>query len=202
VAIRAARLPDAAAVGEALAEAFDDYPWTRWVAGEERRRERMARLYRLWSGIAGAETGATWLAEEDGEVLAVASWVRPGVAPSAETTTLLDREQPALLGDRAAVVAAADTAVAMLRPPPPHRLLAALGTRPAARGRGLARALIAEGLRAADADGLPAVLDTSSTDNVRFYESCGFAVAGELDPPGGAPHVWVMVRPAGAPQPS
>jgi hypothetical protein len=52
-----------------------------------------------------------------------------------------------------------------------------------------------------DAEGLPAVLDTSSRENVRFYESCGFTVGGELDPPGGAPHVWVMVRPPRQGQP-
>jgi ribosomal protein S18 acetylase RimI-like enzyme len=157
----------------------------------------MAQLYGLWAGIAGGETRATWLAEEDGAVLAVASWVRPGVAPSSETAALLDREAPALLGDRAPVVAAADTALRVLRPPTPYWLLAALGTRPAARGRGLARALVVEGLRAVDAEGLPAVLDTSTEENVRLYASCGFAVTGELDPPGGAPHVWVMVRPPG-----
>lgn len=169
------------------------------MIGEVHRRERLARLYRLWAGVAGAETGGTWLAEQGGEVLGVASWVRPGVPPSAETTARLDREEPALLGERGPLVAAAETAVAMLRPPSPHWLLAALGTRPSARRRGIARALVAEGLRAVDAEGLPAVLDTSSTGNVRFYESCGFTVAAELDPPGDAPHVWVMVR-AGRPR--
>jgi ribosomal protein S18 acetylase RimI-like enzyme len=92
-------------------------------------------------------------------------------------------------------VSAADTAVSLLRPPDPVWLLAALGTRPGARGRGLATALVEAGLAAVDAEGLPAVLDTSSTENVRLYQRRGFAAAAEVDPPGGAPHVWVMVRP-------
>jgi ribosomal protein S18 acetylase RimI-like enzyme len=129
-------------------------------------------------------------------VLAIASWVRPGPRLSDATTALLDREVPALLADRAPLVSAADTAVAALRPAPPVWLLAALGTRPRARGRGLARALVEAGLAVVDAEGAPAVLDTSSEDNVRLYERCGFAVAAEVDPPGAAPHVWVMVRPA------
>jgi ribosomal protein S18 acetylase RimI-like enzyme len=110
--------------------------------------------------------------------------------------TLLDREVPPLLGDRVPLVAAADTAVTAARPAPPLWLLAALGTRPAARGRGLARQLVEQGVAAAHAEGLPAVLDTSSTENVRLYERYGFAVTAEVDPPGGAPHVWVMTRPA------
>jgi GNAT superfamily N-acetyltransferase len=198
--IRLATPADADVVGDALADAFADYVWTRWVIGPEvpddERRARLAALYRLEAGLAGAETKATWLAEDDGEVLAVASWVRPGARLSEETIALLDREVPALLDGRAPLVAAADTAVTALRPAPPVWLLAALGTRPRARGKGLAPALVAEGLTAVDADGLPAVLDTSSERNVRLYERCGFTVAAELDPPADAPHVWVMVRPA------
>ena len=174
--------------------------WTRWVIGPDvdgdERRARLVALYRLDAGLAGAETQATWLAEDGDAVLAVASWVRPGARLSDDTTALLDREIPALLGDRAPLVSAADTAVSTLRPPPPVWLLAALGTRPAARGRGLAQALVEAGLAAVDAEGAPAVLDTSSEQNVRLYERCGFTVAAEVDPPGDAPHVWVMVRPA------
>ena len=174
--------------------------WTRWVVGPDvsgdERRTRLAALYRLEAGLAGADTRATWLAEDDGALLAVASWVRPGPRLSDDLAALLDREVPALLGDRAPLVSAADTAVTAVRPPPPYWLLAALGTRPPARGRGLGQALVEEGLTAVDAEGLPAVLDTSSEKNVRLYERCGFAVAAEVDPPGDAPHVWVMVRPA------
>ena len=197
--IRLATAADADAVGDALAEAFADYVWTRWAVGpdlaDDERRARLAALYRLEAGLAGAETHATWVAEDDGAVLAVASWVRPRRL-SDRTAALLATEVPPLLGDRAPLVAAADTAVTAVRPAPPVWLLAALGTRPGARGRGLGQALIAEGLTAVDADGLPAVLDTSSVENVRLYERCGFTVTAELDPPGGAPHVWVMARPA------
>lgn len=164
--------------------------------GDDERRARLSALYRLDAGLAGAQTRATWLTEDDGTVLAVASWVRPGPRLSDGTAALLDREVPALLGDRAPLVTAADTAVTAVRPAPPYWLLAALGTRPSARGRGLAGVLVHEGLAVVDAEGLPAVLDTSSERNVRLYERCGFAVTAEVDPPGGAPHVWVMLRPA------
>jgi hypothetical protein len=66
--------------------------------GEDRRRERLTALHRLEAGVAGAQMGATWLTEEDGDgVLAVASWVRPDPPLPAETVALLDREVPALI---------------------------------------------------------------------------------------------------------
>lgn len=68
--IRPATVTEAATVGDVLAEAFDDYPWIRWAFGEDRRRERLNALYRLQAGLAGAELRGTWLAEEDGEVVA------------------------------------------------------------------------------------------------------------------------------------
>jgi ribosomal protein S18 acetylase RimI-like enzyme len=193
--IRRAATADAAAVGEALAEAFDDYVWTTWALGDDRRHERLAELYRLEAGLAGAERGTTWLAEEYGAVLAAASWIRPD-APrlSSATAALIEAEVPALLGDREAATAAAEEATAPLRPDGSFWFLAAVGTRPVARGRGLAGALVAEGLREVDARGLAAVLETSSGANVRLYRRCGFEVIAEVDPPGGAPHVWVMAR--------
>jgi len=193
--IRPALVTDAGAVGDALAEAFADYVWITWALPELERRH-LADLYRLEAGLAGAETGGTWLAEEDGDVLAVASWIPAGHPPlSAATRELIDREAAALLGDRQPVLEAADAANREHWPDGPSWLLAALGTRPHARGRGLAGALVAEGLRAVDALGHAAVLETSSEANVRFYERYGFTVTAEVDPPGGAPHVWVMSRP-------
>ncbi|MGY1711211.1 GNAT family N-acetyltransferase [Geodermatophilus sp. SYSU D00758] len=193
--IRTAELRDADAVGAALGEAFDDYSWTRWALDGERRRERLTALYRLEAGIAGAERAGTWLAEVDGQVVAAASWAPPGAPPpSAATAALLDREVPLLLGDRAAALAAAEAAVAPHRPPGEAWVLGCVGTRPAWRGRGLGGALVAAGLAEVDAAGAAAVLETSAPDNVRLYARHGFTVRAEVDPPGGAPRVWVMHR--------
>ncbi|SNS40016.1 Acetyltransferase (GNAT) domain-containing protein [Geodermatophilus saharensis] len=194
--IRRARTEDAAAVGDVLAEAFDDYPWIRWAFGEHRRRERLRELYRLQAGLAGAEAGGTWVAERGGAVVAAACWARPDdPPPSPATRRLLAEGIPPLLGDRAAALEAAEAAGAHARPPEPYWLLGCVGTVPRERGRGIAAALLAPGIRALDAEGATAVLETSSAANVRFYERLGFGVRAELDPPGGAPHVWVMERP-------
>jgi GNAT superfamily N-acetyltransferase len=196
ITVRLARTADAAAVGDALAEAFVDYVWTAWALGDHQRYERLADLYRLEAGLAGAERGATWLAEDSGRVLAAASWIRPDAAPrSSAAAPHLETEVPALLGDREAASVAAELATAPLRPDGPYWFLAAVGTRPAARGRGLAGALMAEALREVDAQRATAVLETSSEANVRFYLRYGFEVSAEADPPGAAPHVWVRGRP-------
>jgi len=46
----------------------------------------------------------------------------------------------------------------------------------------------------ADADGLPAILETSRRHLVPYYGKFGFAVFKEGDGPGGGPHVWFMRR--------
>jgi ribosomal protein S18 acetylase RimI-like enzyme len=198
--IRPAIRTDADAVGDVLAEAFDDYPWIRWAFGEVRRRERLTALYRLNAGLAGAERRGAWVAEQDGEVVAAACWTRPDApALSPATAELLAVEVPGLLGDRAELLREADDHIAQAIPAEPHWLLGCVGTRPRCRGRGLASALVAAGLREVDAQGAVAVLETSSPANVRLYERFGFAVRAGLDPPGGAPGVWVMQRPARRP---
>jgi hypothetical protein len=133
--IRPATAADADAVGDVLAEAFDDYPWIRWAFGEGPRRERLRALYRLNAGIAGAERRATWIAEQDGAVVAAASWTRSDApALSSATEKLLSTEVPRLLGDTAERLSAADDSVAHALPAEPHWFLGCVGTRPQCRG--------------------------------------------------------------------
>jgi ribosomal protein S18 acetylase RimI-like enzyme len=199
VEFRSATGVDSEGIGEVLAEAFIDYPWIRWAFGEAPDAERLRALYRLNAGVAGAERRAAWVAEHDGDVVAAACWDRPDAPPlSPATEKLLTTELPALLGDAAARLLEAENHIARALPAHPHWLLGCVGTSPAWRGRGLASAVIAAALREVDAQGAVAVLETSSPSNVRLYARLGFAVTAELDPPGGAPHVWVMQRPAAA----
>lgn len=193
--VRPATGADAHAVGEVLAEAFDDYPWIRWAFGQEPRRERLRAVYRLTAGVAGAERRAAWVAEQDGDVVAAACWTRPDAPTlSPGTEELLSSELPRLIGDRAARLRESEDFLTQQLPAQPHWFLGCVGTRPQWRGRGLASALVAAGLREVDARGAAAALETSSAANVRLYERLGFAVRAELDPPGGAPHVWIMER--------
>ncbi|GLX99927.1 GNAT family N-acetyltransferase [Actinoplanes sp. NBRC 101535] len=86
-------------------------------------------------------------------------------------------------------VLAYDSAVHAVMPVGPYWYLGVLGTRPEQTGRGWGRAVMAEGLRRAAADGLPAVLETSKPANVEFYERAGWRVVGVAASP--VP-TWVM----------
>jgi predicted N-acetyltransferase YhbS len=87
--------------------------------------------------------------------------------------------------------------IAMLErrhPRKPHMYLSVLGTEPSAQGRGLGSAAISPGLAFADAEGLPAFLESSKERNLDFYARFGFRVMGELRLPGGGPPMWPMWR--------
>lgn len=51
-----------------------------------------------------------------------------------------------------------------------------LGTRPEARRRGLARALVEDGIGMADEQGVPMYLESSKAMNVPIYEKFGFSI--------------------------
>ena len=77
-------------------------------------------------------------------------------------------------------------------PTTPHWYLAFVGTRPPARGRGLASALISAVTRRCDVEGMGAYLESSDPANVPLYERHGFVVTGEAVIVGGptVPLMW------------
>ncbi|WP_430787862.1 GNAT family N-acetyltransferase [Actinoplanes sp. G11-F43] len=82
-----------------------------------------------------------------------------------------------------------DDAIHAAFPSESYWYLGVLGTHPAAAGRRLGRAVMAEGLRRAAADGLPAYLETSKPANVDLYRRAGWEVVAEVTDP--LP-TWVM----------
>ena len=77
-------------------------------------------------------------------------------------------------------------------PDEPCWFLDILAVREAARGRGLASALVRHGLQRAHAAGLPAFLETGDPANVPLYEHLGFHVHERADAPGGGPTIWFL----------
>ncbi|MGO1056362.1 GNAT family N-acetyltransferase [Crossiella sp. CA198] len=75
-----------------------------------------------------------------------------------------------------------------------HLYLAFLGVTPDKQGTGIGGALLAEGLRRADAEGLPAYLEASSLRNLPLYERHGFHRLGEPITLPDGPSVWPMWR--------
>ena len=100
--------------------------------------------------------------------------------PSGSDTPAEEIDLPA---DARARMRAYDDAVHAVLPAEPFWYLGVLGTHPASAGRRWGRAVMAEGLRRAARDGLPAVLETSTPGNVDLYRRAGWEVLCELSKP-------------------
>jgi ribosomal protein S18 acetylase RimI-like enzyme len=194
IRVRAAAADDVAAASAVLADAFADYTWTRWTVASDGHRDRIEALQRLVIEQIAMPYGEVWLAEDERGVASVAIWMLPtsSVPPQVrEATAALQAE---LEGDRHDASLAAEAACVPLRPAPPHYYLGAVGTRSDRRREGLGRAVLEPMLGRAQADGVTVCVETSDRANVAFYERLRFSVTGEIDVPGGGPHVWAMAR--------
>ncbi|MBA3653343.1 MAG: N-acetyltransferase [Actinobacteria bacterium] len=192
--VRRAGVGDLDACASALGDAFADYPWTRWTVDARAHRRRIEDLQGLALERLGLPFGQVWVGTVGRAVECAAIWMHSTVAIPATVLDAIAAEQRALEGDRHAASQAAEAVVAPLRPEVAHWYLGAVGTRPRSQRLGLAGAVLAPGLDAADSSRTPTFLETSSESNVAFYESLGFEVAGEVALPDGGPHVWAMLR--------
>ncbi|MFE0591017.1 GNAT family N-acetyltransferase [Micromonospora echinospora] len=184
-----------------LADAFDGYPWTAWTVAADRHRERLEAMFAQTVDAVGLPYGDVWgVVGSDGRPVAVAVWLRPDRPVPDEVWAGVAARDAELAGDRHPAMLAADAACAQLRSTEPAFLLATVGVRRTHQGRGLGSRVLRPGLAKADHAHLPAVLETSSTQNVRFYQRLGFSVTGQAQVPGGGPRVWAMRRPASRPE--
>lgn len=183
-------------VAEVLADAFaagDGYPWTRWTIDSHDHRRRIRDLQLSALEHVGMPYGTIWTAHCDGDVRSAAVWVDPTSVPDCAQQAVCVR-RPDLEGRRHAASVDAEVVLMATAPARPHFLLAAVGTTPSHRGRGLASAVISAGLDEARQRGLPARLETSSLENVALYERLGFRQDGPpIDIPDG-PSVWRMLH--------
>jgi GNAT superfamily N-acetyltransferase len=193
VQVRAAALDDVPAAAEALADAFADYPWTRWTVDADGHGDRLRALHRLYLSAVAVPFGRVDLGEAGQELVGSAVWV-PSTGVPEEVWAHVGRAAAELAGHRAAAAAEAEERLADRRPGEPHLILASLGVVRHRQGRGVGAALLASGLDRADRDELPVWLETSAEPNVRFYGRLGFAVTDVVDLPRGGPRTWLMLR--------
>jgi hypothetical protein len=174
--------------------AFRCDPQVRWWFPDHDSYEAAAGIYfgmLLDTRMAGGEV---WVLDD---VHAISMWIPPGgnlIGPdvvAARYAEMLAR-LPAPARERISVV---DEMVDALLPREAHWYLGVLACRQECRGRGLASAVAAPMLAAADRAGLPVALETASARNVDLYTRRGFAVVGRV-PVGGPddPTVRVMRR--------
>lgn len=188
--IREATAEDVENAADTLTAAFVDYPFTRHTIAADGHEVRLREFQHLFLAEVGLPHGRVWVSDD---LDAVAVWSTPDGDAGPTLERLLPR-MVEIAGDRAQAHAAAEATMAPHRPLEPAWFLGTVGVRPSAQGRGLGRAVIEPGLAAADADGVPAFLETSTEANVRVYEALGFEITAEYDLPDGGPRTWAMLR--------
>lgn len=189
IEIRTAAPADREAMIDTLLLSFCADPCVRYVF--PRPRDFMAGWppFVMAMGGRGLEHGTAFVTED---AAAVSLWLPPGVEPDLEAMLSVLADVPP---ERGAVLAQVGEQMRAFHPDEPHWYLAAVGVDPARQGEGLGSAMIKEGLRLCDAQGLPAYLESSNPRNIPLYERHGFEVVG-LVQPDDYPPLYPMLRPA------
>ncbi len=195
VAIRQVSPAEVPPLVAVLARAFAGDPMVTWPLITD--DDLPARIRAMFEAVDTAFAREGWMLEAaDG--LGVMTLLPPGSAAREE----------ALAAEVAPVIAALSPDggarhdafwawVWSMLPDERHWLLDQLAVEPAARGRGIASALIRYAIGPAAADGLPLFLETGVKRNLGLYERHGFRVLAEGDAPDGGPHLWFLRRDPG-----
>ncbi|WP_111656568.1 GNAT family N-acetyltransferase [Isoalcanivorax indicus] len=192
--VRRARAADFPALGCALARAFHDDPFWRWMARPgphyERRLEQafLAQLHHLERSGGVIHT----LQQDQGGAL----WSPPGTWGSNVVARLRHVPDLVRLCGLSGLPARLHgiRQVQALHPPTPHFYLQIIGVDPRAQQRGYARHLLDSVLTQCDSDGFPAYLETCNPHNVPLYQHFGFQVKHEFALPDQGPRVWCLWR--------
>lgn len=194
-AVRPATPADVPRLAGVLARAYQDDPLMRWFVPDDRGRAR--RLERFFAATLRRMIGRSLREALTTEDLAgIAMWAAPGTC-KVPVPAMLPGLPAMVAALRAGMLRSARAYGALLARHDPghaHWYLETIATDPDRQGHGVATALMAPVLERCDASGVPAYLETQKDGNVGFYERRGFAVVGELDIPGGGPHMWLMSR--------
>ena len=193
---RRATSADRDAVIATLTRAFAIDPLVRWFFPDEVTYPARARAFFGYLFDIRIEHGEVQVAG-DGD--AASLWTPPGgvtMSQAEQDRRWIDGvEAGAGPGELQRIEAYEEAALAMT-PDQPHWYLGVLGTDPAHRGLGLARAVIRPVLERADRDGLPAFLETATPENLPFYAGFGFEESAHADLRDG-PTVRALWRSAG-----
>ncbi len=193
--MRRAAQADWRQVGGIIAEAFSEDPVNLWIFGNAApmptvfsalaKSVYLPRGFCQLSGDASGEgTGATmWSHSSADRELGL-------MATLALVAAVMGK------GSKGAVKRALGASDLMQKehPKAPHLYLFAIGTRKAARGKGLGKALMAPVLAAADRDRLPCYLENSNPANTGFYRSRGFERMKLFEAGPGGPPLEAMWR--------
>lgn len=180
--VRLAESSDLDVAARVLAEAFEEYPWTRWSIPDDGYAARLEQIQRLYLSHA-LEHG---LVVVDTRLRAVAAFLPPDApAPSHR----LQQQVAELHGARLAVT----SELSLPSPPAGAWTLETVGVDPARQGSGLGTAVTAAGLAIIDDRADTIALETSLERNVALYQRLGFTTVATTAIPDG-PVVYSMSR--------
>ena len=188
--LRKAAASDWRQLGDIVAEAFAEDPVNLWIFGN---REAMPSVFSSLARHVYLPRGVCHIAANNGATMwthSSASLELPLLPTLGLVGTLMGK------GSKGATKRALSASAVMKRehPKAPHMYLFAIGTRKAARGKGLGKTLIRPMLDAADRAGLPCYLENSNPANTGFYRSNGFERMKLFEPGPGAPPMEAMWR--------
>lgn len=181
------------AVAAAIARGFQDNEIWEWVIPDPRRRARvLPRYYRTTIRRIFAPRGGAWAAANRA---GGALWAPPGGWPLTGFEELWDLIG-LLPGSRLADLRRGkrfDELVSEHHPKEPHYYLQTLSVDPAHQRRGHGTALLRPMLERADAEGMPAYLETQRESHIGYYRRFGFAAREPISLPD-SPPLWPMWR--------
>ena len=190
--IRALNKNEYVLAGDIIADSFADDPVNLWIF---RNSKGMQGFYTLAAKKLYLSRGYGHVAGNDGCAL----WLPPGVRKHIPLWNSLDIAASMIRHSGASSIvrgSGVDAGLEARHPTEPHHYLFAIGTRPVKQGKGIGGKLMAAGLEKADADNLPAYLESSKESNVSFYRRFGFEVIDRLVPALNCPPLWLMWREA------
>jgi GNAT superfamily N-acetyltransferase len=184
---------DVERLSRTMARAFEDDPAGRWFFPED--STRLAGLYRMFNEMALPDTLPHEETYTTPEIAGGALWVPPGEGE----TGLLDelRALPTIATIWRRHTPRALRSFSFMEknhPKEPHYYLWPLGVDPDHQGQGIGTELMRPVLERADAEGMPAYLEATSTRNRDLFLRNGFEVIREVNWPGGGPPLWLMWR--------
>lgn len=177
-------------VADITAEAFREDPVNRYVFGTE---EGIRAAMRVLARDVYVPAGYSYTIGDRGASM----WLPPGTRAH---VPLLSQVRLALgqvrHGSRGAIrrVLKLGELLDQHHPDTPHMYLFTIGTRAAARGEGVGKALLAPVLAACDRAGVPVYLENSNPANHGFYVAHGFEKTAEFAVGPGGPTMTPMWR--------
>jgi len=183
------------------ARAYTNDPFFAYIFTNPRRRERSVALtHQSVFELRAPRRCVVHARDENGAVIGVAVWLRPGGFPLPPLSQL--RQIPlglqALRGHRQTFRRGKSFQqhIVKLHPRTPHWYLWSLTVAPEWQHRGVGTALVRDGLHRADSEQVGVHLETQNPDNLHFYERFGFAHSHTIQPTPDSASIYGMWRPA------